>query len=180
MNIKLTSSTSNLLAEQNIIFKKATEAETNNIYQLFLERRVWFSERKIDQWSDNFFSKFTPEALKNIINNSNYFILIKDNNIIAGFELTTESTYWSDNVTPAYYIHKLVTKNNYNNIGSLIFVICKDLAQSNNKRFLRLDCLKDNEKLNSIYEKHGFKLIKTGVKGYYNYSLRIKRGEKNA
>lgn len=142
------------------------------IYQLFLERRIWFAENKIEQWSDNFFSKFTPEALKDIINNENYFILIKDNNVIAGFELTTDSSYWDENVTPAYYVHKLVTKINYTNIGSLIFVICKELAKNNNKKFLRLDCLQENEKLNSIYESHGFKLIRTGSKGYYNYSLR--------
>lgn len=110
--------------------------------------------------------------MKKIINNSNYFILIKDNNIIAGFELTTDDTYWNDNATPAYYIHKVVTKHNYKNLGSLIFMICTDIAQSNNKKYLRLDCLKENEKLNSIYEKHGFKLIKSGTKGYYNYSLR--------
>lgn len=172
MNINLTSDTNSLLKEKNIIFKKATEEETNDIYQLFLERRIWFAENKIEQWSDTFFHKFTLEALKDIINTENYFILIKDSNIIAGFELTTDSTYWYDNVTPAYYIHKLVTKTNYKNIGSLIFVICKELARNNKKKFLRLDCLQENEKLNSIYENHGFKLIKTGTKGYYNYSLR--------
>lgn len=61
----------------------------------------------------------------------------------------------------------------YKNIGSFILMICKDFAKNNNnnKRYLRLHCVRWNEKLNEIYEKHDFKLIGCG-KTDYEYCLR--------
>lgn len=40
MNIKLTSATNNLLKEQNLTFKKATEAETNDISVIFRTKNM--------------------------------------------------------------------------------------------------------------------------------------------
>lgn len=51
-------------------------------------------------------------------------------------------------------------------------MICKNIAKNNNQKFLRLDCLKDNIKLNEIYEKHGFVLKRTGYQDWYRYLLR--------
>ena len=39
-------------------------------------------------------------------------------------------------------------------------------------KYLRLDCLRFNEKLNEIYEEHGFKLVRYGKNERYSYSLR--------
>lgn len=50
-------------------------------------------------------------------------------------------------------------------------MICKDLAKNNNVKYLRLYCIKWNDKLNEIYEKHGFKLVGCG-KSDYEYCLR--------
>ena len=172
MNTDLSPSTINALREQNLIFKKAIESDTDEIYNLFLERRKWFTERGIDQWQDRFFGNFKPETLKEIINTSNYFVIKDNDKIIAGFELSTNSTYWNDEITLAYYIYKVVTKSNYKNIGNFIFMISQDLARKNNKKALRLDCLTYNEKLNEVYESHGFKLVDSGKDDYYFYNLR--------
>ena len=59
----------------------------------------------------------------------------------------------------------------HKNFGHIIFKICKDLANKNKKEYLRIECLTTNNRLNNIYEKHGFKFIRTG-EDYYKYSLR--------
>lgn len=97
----------------------------------------------------------------------------KNNNIIAGFELSSNSKYWNDNTTEAYYIYKIVTKVDYKKLGVLIFMISKNICKNNNKIFLRLDCLNGNNKLNKIYEDYGFKLKYTGCCDYYNYLYKI-------
>lgn len=127
--------------------------------------------KKIKQWG-KYLEHHPKSEFEEVICKRNYFILERNNEIVAGFELSTDSKYWDDNKTKAYYIYKLVTRVGNKGIGNIVFDICKDLAKANNKEYLRLDCLSTNKKLNDIYESHSFKLVKTGCKEYYHYSLR--------
>lgn len=43
--------------------------------------------------------------------------------------------------------------------------------QSNNKKYLRLDCYKESVFLNNYYQKIGFNNVGGGTKGRYNYNL---------
>lgn len=170
MNYKLNTETEEILKNKNITFTKASITELDDILELYKERMKWFKDNNINQWSDYF--KLNPkEKFIDAIENNNYFMLKENNKIIAGFELTNDSKYWKDDITPTYYLYKVVIKTGYKNIGDLIFRICKDIAESNNKECLRLNCRKDNEKLNNIYENHGFKFIKN-IYDYYDYTLR--------
>ena len=171
MNYKLSEKTNQILNDKSLSFKKASIDDLENILDLYQERMKWFKEKEIKQWS-KYLEHHPKEEFIDVINNSNYFILKENNNIIAGFELSTDSKYWKDEITKAYYIYKLVIKVGYKNIGELIFEICKDITKNNNMSYLRLDCLKNNNKLNQIYNNHGFKLIKNGYEDYYSYSLR--------
>lgn len=57
-------------------------------------------------------------------------------------------------------------------MGNFIFKKCKEIAKSNGMEYLRLSCIKSNEKLNKIYEEYNFKLIRYGRNERYEYSLR--------
>lgn len=128
------------------------------ILELYSERMKWFKENNIKQWS-RYLENHPRSEFIEAINNKDYYILKKENQIIAGFELSTNSKDWKDNTTSAYYIYKVVTKIGYKNVGKVIFDKCKEIAKKDGKEYLRLDCLKSNEKLNDIYESHNFKLI---------------------
>jgi len=171
MNYSLDSKIQQILRSNNIEFIKAEIEDLDEIINLFEERTKWFKENQINQWS-KYLEHHPKEEFEDIIKNGYYFVLKENDNIIAGFELSTDSKYWNDEATNVYYIYKLVTKVNYKNIGNLVFMICKNIAKNNNRKYLRLDCLKNNIKLNNIYEKHGFILKDTGCKDYYTYSLR--------
>lgn len=171
MNCILSMDCKNLLQKQNINFKKAELNEIDKILEVFSERMQWFREKKIKQWG-KYLEHHPKSEFEEVICKRNYFILERNNEIVAGFELSTDSKYWDDNKTKAYYIYKLVTRVGNKGIGNIVFDICKDLAKANNKEYLRLDCLSTNKKLNDIYESHSFKLVKTGCKEYYHYSLR--------
>lgn len=171
MNYKLNEKTERRLNNKNLSFEKACVDDLNSILEQYIERIDWFKEKEIKQWS-KYLEHHSKEEFVDTINNSNYFILKENDKIIAGFELSTDSKYWNDLKTKAYYIYKLVIKVGYKNIGELIFEICKDICKNNNISYLRLDCLKNNDKLNQIYNDHGFKLTKNGYEDYYSYSLR--------
>ena len=171
MNYMLGMDSKNLLQKQNINFKKAELSEIDKILEVYLERMQWFKEKEIKQWG-KYLEHHPKSEFEEVICKGNYFILERNNKIVAGFELSTDSKYWDDSRSKAYYIYKLVTRVGNKEIGNLVFDICKELAKANNKEYLRLDCFSSNKKLNDIYEKHNFKLVKTGCKDYYHYSLR--------
>lgn len=143
----------------------------DSILELYYERIKWFKDNNIKQWN-GYLKIYPKKEFINIIKNKKYYIIKHDDEIVGGFELSTNSKYWNDNITPAYYIYKVVTKVGFKNIGKIIFDKCKEIAIKDGKKYLRLDCLKDNLKLNKIYEKHGFILRSTGVERDYKYALR--------
>lgn len=168
MKRKLSKKVEKILNENNITFEIANIEELNEIYKLYNSRINWFKENNINQWSNYieiYGSKF-PIAIKN----KNYYILKNNDEIIAGFELSNNPGYFKDN-GKSLYLNKVVTKVGHKNIGSYIFMICRDIAKNNNMKYLRLDCIKWNDKLNAIYDKHGFKLVGYG-KSDYEYCLR--------
>lgn len=155
----------------NYTIKLANMNDIDLILQLYSERMQWFKDNNIKQWS-KYLTNHPKSEFEEAINNKNFYIILKDNEIIAGFELSEDSREWKDNVTSSYYIYKVVTKVGHKNIGNIIFQKCKEIARKNGKKYLRLDCLKSNEKLNNIYESHNFKLVRYGSNERYNYSLR--------
>ena len=171
MNYILSSSCKDLLKKQNITFKKAEINELDKMLEVYSARIKWFKEKQIKQWN-KYLEHHPKEEFENIIKEGYFFTLKQNGKIIAAFELSTDSKYWKDSGTQAYYIYKVVTKIGSKEVGNIIFEICKDIAKTNDKKYLRLDCLSTNEKLNDIYESHGFKLIRTGYEDYYPYSLR--------
>lgn len=171
MDYRLDVNLEDYLKNRGICFKRASSEDLEEILKLYSDRTKWFKENKIKQWS-KYLEHHPREEFEDIINNGYYFILKQDDIIVAGVEVSPDSKYWEDEITDAYYIYKLVTKVNTRNIGNIIIKICENIAINNNKRKLRLDCLKNNKKLNSIYENYGFKLIKIGYDNSYSYSLR--------
>lgn len=159
-----------LLAEKNLTLEKANINKLDNILKLYTERISWFKKEGINQWQ-HYLELHPRKEFIDIINNSNYFILKENDNIIAGFELSTNNKCWTDYQLDTYYINKLVIKVGYKNIGKLVFKICKSLLKNNNKSYLRLICLNSNDKLNEIYKNYGFEPMGIYNDGYDNYTL---------
>ena len=145
--------------------------DIDSIIRLYSERMKWFRDNNIKQWS-KYLNNHPKSEFEKAINNGSYYIVKQNDEIVAGFELSTNSKDWNDDTTPAYYIYKVVTKVGYKNLGKFIFAKCKEIAKLDGKKYLRLDCLKSNKKLNNIYKSHNFQLVKYGENNRYSYSLR--------
>lgn len=168
MNLEISDETKIILNKLNMKYEAAKIEQLEEILELYKNRTIWFKDNNIKQWSKYLIRHESEFPVS--IENKNYYILKKDNEIIAGFELCNNPGSFIDN-NESLYLNKIVTKVGYKNIGDILFRICKDIAQNNGKRYLRLICIKWNEKLNEIYDKHGFKLIGYG-KTDYEFCLR--------
>lgn len=171
MNYSLSNIIIEKLNENNIFLRKANIDDLNEILNLFKERIDWFKQNNINQWL-KYFELHSKLEFSDIIQNSNYFVMVQNNKIIAGFEVSCDSKYWRDYSNDSYYLYKVVTKVGNKNIGNLVFEICKYFCKINNKKYLRLNCISSNKKLNEIYEKYHFHFVKQIKDNEYLYSLR--------
>lgn len=161
----------NELEENYLSFEIAKKDDIVEILDIYSERMKWFKSLNIKQWT-RYLYHHPKEEFEEMIKNKNLYVLKHNNEIIACWELSYDSKYWDSNDQEAIYIYKLVTKVGTKNIAHFIFKIVEQIAILNKKKYIRLDCLKSNHKLNEIYEKHNFKLVRTGYVSGYSFSLR--------
>lgn len=161
ISINLSFDILNILKINNIEFCIAKKENITNVMKVYNLRKQWFIDNKIKQWFNH-----KEEDIKETIKNGNLFCIKKDEEVIACFELSLNDKYFDDSNKDAYYVYKIVTHPNFKDVGKFIFNIIKDIAKNNNKKFIRLDCVKDNIKLNKIYESYGFKLVREDDKTY--------------
>ena len=161
----------------NYIVELAEINDIDTILKIYSDRMKWFKENEIKQWSRYLENHPKQEFIESIKNN-NFYIIKQNDDIIGCFELSHFNSNWNNNNMYAYYLNKIVTKVGYRNLGKTILDTVKRIAKNDGKKYLRLDCLKSNNRLNEIYEKYGFKFVRYGKNEKYSYALReLKIGE---
>ena len=129
----------------NYTIELAKIKDISLILKLYLDRMKWFKDNEIKQWS-RYLENHPKDEFIESINNNNFYIIKKNNEIIACFELSHFNSNWNDKNPSAYYINKIVTKVGYKNLGKIVFENAKKIAKRDNMKYLRLDCLRFNEK----------------------------------
>ncbi|MEH7308991.1 GNAT family N-acetyltransferase [Neobacillus drentensis] len=149
----------------------ARSEETEQIRQLLKEIAKWFQTNAINQWSYLLEGGDYAEIHRAILNNETY-VLEKDNEIIGTFTVSTKQSdwdleIWGESNDPSIYIHRLAMGLNHkgNGVGmETLQWIAGHFAGC--VKYLRLDCVAHNQKLNQFYQNCGFTLI--GQMGDFN------------
>lgn len=135
----------------------ATENDISIILEIIKARCDWFLKNKIEQWGSWYYEdlydrKYFLEAMK-----KNDLYIVKNGNEIIGLFLLKykNEKYWKDN-KPAIYLEHFVTKLGNPGLGEKILEFIKNIAKEKNLKYLRLDCMRINPKINEYYQKHGF------------------------
>ena len=162
------------LKKTGFTLKIVQKEQIEDVLQLYEKRIKWFNQKGINQWQQYLIHHNKDEFLKAIENNE-LFVIYQKNNIVACFELSEDSRLWNEEDNESYYIYKIVSKIGSSGIGAVMFDICSDIAKLNNKKYLKIDCLERNKKLNEIYDSYGFEYVRTDTKDYYTFNLRKKR-----
>lgn len=73
-------------------------SDINSILELYTERMKWFKDNNIKQW-DKYLNNHPKSEFEEAINGKNYYIIRNCEEIIGGFELSTNSKDWKDDIT---------------------------------------------------------------------------------
>ncbi len=156
----------------NFSIEKATSENIESILQIIKTRCEWFLEKKIDQWNPaSYLKKYDENYFLEQLTNGNELYVAKINERVVGVMLIkfSDTTYWKDD-GKAIYIHHLASEFS-GGVGSMLLKYAIDLAKKYNKDYVRLDCKKNNERLNTYYKENGFALKGNGEVGSYSYHL---------
>jgi len=148
----------------NISFQKATISQTPLAFELLKKAALRLKSKQIDQWQ--YWLNPPVEKVEWInegFKNEEFFFIKDASTIIGMFRLMKEDLiYWSEQASPAIYLHSLVIIDEYTGfqIGRKILEDVIKEAQQSGVPFFRLDCNAINSQLCSYYESFGF--VKVG------------------
>lgn len=136
----------------------AKESDVPEILEIIKERCNWFEENQIDQWGSWYYEELYDEKyFKKIMKKYLLYVVKKEDEIIGTFLLKKEDdkTHWKQSQN-AYYLWHFVTKIGHPKLGEKMLEFIKDLAKEKNVKYLRLECMRSNPKINEYYKNHGF------------------------
>ncbi|SDX31289.1 GNAT family N-acetyltransferase [Tepidimicrobium xylanilyticum] len=145
-------------------FRKAIESDIDNIMNIIKQAQDYFKEQGIDQWQNNYPN---PEVVREDIDRGYGYVLLKKGEIVGTVavsfdgEKTYEKIYdgqWISNFDYAV-IHRLAIDSNYKGQGlaSIIVKNIEKMCLRENIKSIRIDTHEDNESMQRLIQKNGFK-----------------------
>lgn len=142
-------------------FKKATIKDTSEILNIVKIAMNHMKEENNPQWVDE---DAIMNSIINYINNNQYYLAIKNNEIVGIFALilTKDETYdvidgkWLNN-EKYITIHKIAVKYHKQHIASDILNFIIDLAKEKSINNIRIDTSSLNKSMTTFLEKNNFK-----------------------
>ena len=135
------------------------------VFDILEENAKWLSQKGIHQWHADWLVSQRLE-IKESINIGAYHALDIDGNIAAIVEIKSGlEKIWSNDETPALYIHKLAIRRKYAvlKLGNKILNLVEASAISQGIKLLRLDCVAENSKLRRYYESSTSYILKLRI-----------------
>ncbi|WP_430534586.1 GNAT family N-acetyltransferase [Listeria rocourtiae] len=163
----------------NFTVQEASVSDEGTLQQLMTDTASWLKSRGSMQWSDILEGKDVHE-LKTRIRDGEVFLVRKTHHIAAAFILRKTASDWDERLwrdhgyqTPARYLHRLMIARDFagQNLSKDILDWASVESLQTGYPYLRLDCIADNEKLNTLYQNAGF-VKKAIVDGFCIYEKR--------
>ena len=98
---------------------------------------------------------------------------MEEGQIVCAAVLLEEDESWNDSI-PSLYVQNLVSSRNSKGAGRRFFDHLEDYAQTQKKKYIRLDSARDNKSLEDYYTSLGFIEAGTCIDGPYKGICRQK------
>lgn len=155
--------------------KLALVQDIKDILELIKLRCDWLEKNNIEQWGDWYYKElYNMDYFLNNMKINQLYVVKNESELIGLFLIKNNDELWKDN-EEAYYLHHFITKVGYSGIGDEILKYITKLSIKNDVKYIRLDCVKNNSKLNDYYINHGFIKVGDGEIAEYSYNLYQKR-----
>ncbi|MDP4098656.1 GNAT family N-acetyltransferase [Paenibacillus sp. P96] len=152
--------------------QEADPSQAGIVTALLQEAAGWMSEQQIKQWDR---SLFTEQLISEYFANRKVYIAYLNDEPAGMFTLQEDdSAYWKDRNDSSFgYLHRLTVRRCYSGagIGERLLRAAENIASDAGKKGLRLDCRADNPKLNTVYQKQGFRFMGISDMGEYHVNL---------
>ena len=156
------------------MFRQIKKEEVQNVFELILDRIEWMNENNIHQWNEtNYTDAYPLSYYEEKAEQGQLFGLIEEGQIVCAAVLLEDDESWNDSI-PSLYVHNLVSSRNSKGAGRRFFACLEDYAQTQKKKYIRLDSAKDNKSLESYYTSLGFIEAGTCIDGPYEGICRQK------
>lgn len=166
-----------LLPEINNQFRVAVaqSEDAEEVMSLMVEIAEWLNSQGSSQWGGLLEGKDDHDTI-GAIQRKNVFVF-KQGTDIAGLVILLNKPskwdlqLWGDEAYDddgAVYLHRLAVRRKYagTDLGRSILNWCSTGIRFVDKQIIRLDCVAENENLNSFYTRNGYKFV--GEKGGFN------------
>lgn len=150
----------------------AGQEDADLICQMLVEAAEWMISQGIFQWTPE---QFTKEEILSYFEYREIYILYAHLEPAAMFTLQqSDPDYWGMRNSKGYnYLHRLTVRRAFSSsgLGAHIVEWASIRTRDIGAKGLRLDCLATNLKLNSFYQRLGFRYMGTALKNGREYNL---------
>lgn len=158
-------------------FRIGTVGDVPNVIRLIESRIEWMDCNGINQWNKNHYRERYPDSYYvQAADKGQLYVLVdkESGRIIAGAVLLTQDYRWGVSDDRAYYVHNLVSDIELRDAGKEMMRQIENYAELQDMRYVRLDCIVGNQRLNAWYENLGYEYVRTITDGEYQGNLREK------
>jgi ribosomal protein S18 acetylase RimI-like enzyme len=135
--------------------RRATHADTEVAGLILDEATAYVTTLGYDQWP----VPFPPDELAQRIERGELYLVEVDGEPAATVTLLWDDPFfWGAQPPDAAYVHKLAIRRVFagRGLGEAIVEWADRQAAAAGRRYLRLDCMRDNDRIRSYYERLGF------------------------
>ncbi|WP_421378472.1 GNAT family N-acetyltransferase [Bacillus salacetis] len=148
---------------QVFTLKKAGDGDMDKVISLLVDAARWLKTKGTTQW-DYYITDLEgnlDEIIESITKRSTY-LLQEDAKAVATFTLEEDPNEWDMDVwgedasqNDCVYLHRLVVNREYagRGIGDALMEWAKEDVSRRGKKYIRFDCLNNNEGLNHYYQR---------------------------
>jgi ribosomal protein S18 acetylase RimI-like enzyme len=149
-----------------MIIQKAKISDLENIMLMYKSCVEGMLANNIDQWDESYPNK---DIITQDLIAQTYFIMIKNNIIIAGINIdqNQDKTYlslqWNDKKNQFLVVHRLAVKEDFwsNGIGKSLMLFTENLVIEKGLKSIRLDTYSGNPKAMDFYIRMGYNKVGT-------------------
>ncbi|WP_369899455.1 GNAT family N-acetyltransferase [Bacillus manliponensis] len=154
----------NFITLDKFQLKLAKEEDSHLIIDMLKGIAQWMKNNEINQWQ-YLLTGGDDEEIKQAILDKKTYILLDGNKLIATFTLSSVQSEWDEHIfgkevdSDSLYLHRfaVIPTHMRQGIGESILVWIQQNVRD--KKYVKLDCVAKNKKLNNFYKNYGFEYL---------------------
>ena len=177
-----------MIIKSNKIFEdysiiKAEKKHCDTLLDIFIESAHWLRTKGLRQWG-HFLDGYGRDDILDSINDGTALLIVKDEIIVGTVTVQLSPDEWDKHVWSeidldhSIFIHRLALTRSHSGKGlgrNILNWIKQEIEFPLNKKFIKLDCLGDNRKLNDYYIMNGFQYMGSTEDGHSKYQKEIRK-----